>query len=254
MNVTTATLRPELAPGRAAGPEAATGAPTAPAVPVSGPDRPDGSPPSHGCLAEPQSGPVSLSERPTLSAGPGTLLRRPGGPRSTLPGVSAGTAPLVLNAPTLAAALGPLGRRPRDLTGPERETLTLLAQGHGAKGIARRLCVSDRTVKTRLSGAYEALGATNGAHAVALAHLRGLLDTEPVDASTNPRRLQILILVARGETNAGIGRALWVSEQTVKSHVGHLFVDLGAVSRPNLVHRGFGCGALGVARRDGDAS
>lgn len=151
-------------------------------------------------------------------------------------------APLRLNAPTLGQALGPLGRRPRDLTPRERAALTLLAEGHKADEAARRLGIAPATLKHRLGRVFDALGAANAAHAVALGHLRG------------DRRMQVLVLVARGLTNDEIGRELWLSASTAKSHVSGLLVDLGAGNRPHLVHRGFGCGALGVARRGGGPS
>lgn len=163
-------------------------------------------------------------------------------------------APLRLNAPTLGQALGPLGRRPRDLTPRERAALTLLAEGHKADEAARRLGIAPATLKHRLGRVFDALGAANAAHAVALGHLRGDLYAQPVDARTSRRRMQVLVLVARGLTNDEIGRELWLSASTAKSHVSGLLVDLGAGNRPHLVHRGFGCGALGVARRGGGPS
>jgi DNA-binding NarL/FixJ family response regulator len=43
------------------------------------------------------------------------------------------------------------------------------------------------------------------------------------------------MLVSRGMSNAGIGRALHVSESSVKSHVGHLLAKIGVADRVHLV-------------------
>ena len=45
------------------------------------------------------------------------------------------------------------------------------------------------------------------------------------------REVQVLIGVSRGLTNADIGRRLYLSDHTIKTHTGHLFRKLGA-SRP----------------------
>jgi two-component system, NarL family, nitrate/nitrite response regulator NarL len=56
--------------------------------------------------------------------------------------------------------------------------------------------------------------------------------------------VQVLIGVSRGLTNADIGRRLYLSDHTVKSHTGHLFRKLGAGDRADAVARGFRQGLL----------
>jgi two-component system, NarL family, response regulator YdfI len=63
----------------------------------------------------------------------------------------------------------------RSLTPREAEILTLLGDGLGNKEIARRLGISDHTVKTHLAAIYEKLGAANRAEAVATGLRRGLI-------------------------------------------------------------------------------
>ena len=56
----------------------------------------------------------------------------------------------------------------------------------------------------------------------------------PVEALT-ARELDVLELVARGATNRDVGRALHVSEATVKSHLLHVFTKLGVNDRTAAV-------------------
>ena len=49
------------------------------------------------------------------------------------------------------------------------------------------------------------------------------------------REVQVLIGMSRGLTNADIGRRLYLSDHTVKSHTGHLFRKLGAADRAQAV-------------------
>ena len=62
------------------------------------------------------------------------------------------------------------------LTDPQhRRVLELLADGRTAADIGRELFLSLDAVKSRQRRIYRDLGATNAAHAVHLAHQRGLL-------------------------------------------------------------------------------
>ena len=55
------------------------------------------------------------------------------------------------------------------LTLREVQVLECLAEGLGNKEIARRLSLSEETVKSHVSNIYEKLGASDRAHAVAIA-------------------------------------------------------------------------------------
>ncbi|HEX2105799.1 MAG TPA: response regulator transcription factor [Solirubrobacteraceae bacterium] len=62
-------------------------------------------------------------------------------------------------------------------------------------------------------------------------------DPEPAPARVEhrcpltPRELEILRAVAEGNTNARIGRQLWVTEQTVKFHLSNIYRKLGVSNR-----------------------
>ena len=72
--------------------------------------------------------------------------------------------------------------------------------------------------------------------------------TDQAPQVTNPtlgltrRELQVLQLVADGMANRQVGEALFVSEDTVKTHVRHVLAKLNATSRANAV-------AIGIRAR-----
>ncbi|GAA4193872.1 response regulator transcription factor [Streptosporangium oxazolinicum] len=57
----------------------------------------------------------------------------------------------------------------------------------------------------------------------------------PVAESLSPRETEVLSLVARGLTNAEIGRTLFISETTVKTHLLRVFGKLGVSDRTAAV-------------------
>ena len=61
------------------------------------------------------------------------------------------------------------------------------------------------------------------------------------------REVQVLIGVSRGLTNADIGRRLYLSDHTVKSHTGHLFRKLGAADRAQAVSHAWRLGLFAPA-------
>lgn len=58
------------------------------------------------------------------------------------------------------------------------------------------------------------------------------------------REAEVLALVAEGRTNREIGKALFLSEATVKSHLVHIFTKLGVGSRTAAVARARELGAI----------
>ncbi|MFF5179582.1 response regulator transcription factor [Micromonospora sp. NPDC000316] len=71
-------------------------------------------------------------------------------------------------------------------------------------------------------------------------------NTRPTRASIGltERELQVLLGMAEGKSNAEIGRELFVSEDTVKTHARRLFRKLGARDRAHAVAAGFRAGLV----------
>ena len=72
-----------------------------------------------------------------------------------------------------------------------------------------------------------------------VSHLR-----RPAVEPLSGRETEVLALVARGETNADIGRALFISEATVKTHLLRAFGKLGVSDRTAAVTRAIELGML----------
>ena len=87
-----------------------------------------------------------------------------------------------------------------------------------------------------------ARGETVLAPAVA-AKLVGRLRQPPAQPLT-PREREVLALVARGRANAEIGRALFISEATVKTHLVRVFGKLGVDDRTAAVTKAMAQGLL----------
>jgi DNA-binding CsgD family transcriptional regulator len=64
-------------------------------------------------------------------------------------------------------------------------------------------------------------------------------------ADLTPREREVLLLVARGQTNREVARTLWISPHTVRSHLEHVFEKLGVTSRAAAVARALGAGNAG---------
>jgi DNA-binding CsgD family transcriptional regulator len=61
-------------------------------------------------------------------------------------------------------------------------------------------------------------------------------DQSSIYEALSNRERQILLLVRKGLTNADIARDLFISENTVKSHVSRIFKKLGITRRRELIH------------------
>jgi DNA-binding NarL/FixJ family response regulator len=62
---------------------------------------------------------------------------------------------------------------------------------------------------------------------------------ERLDAELTRRELEVLAMLAEGETNARIAQRLVLSQDTVKTHVKHILRKLGVHNRSQAVSRYF---------------
>jgi DNA-binding NarL/FixJ family response regulator len=76
----------------------------------------------------------------------------------------------------LTARRGPGGAGPVELTPRETEVLTMVRQGLANKQIARRLGITERTVKAHLSSAFQRIGARDRTQAAIWAERNGIGD------------------------------------------------------------------------------
>ena len=71
----------------------------------------------------------------------------------------------------------------------------------------------------------------------------------PAAESLTPREVQVLAEVARGLTNADVGRSLYIGEATVKTHLLRIFGKLGVDDRTAAVTQAIERGILPSPRR-----
>ena len=67
----------------------------------------------------------------------------------------------------------------------------------------------------------------------------------PVDKTLSGREREVLTLVARGMSNREIAAKLFISEATVKTHLTHIYSNLGVKDRAAAVAAGYDRGILG---------
>jgi DNA-binding NarL/FixJ family response regulator len=111
-----------------------------------------------------------------LDAGALGYLLKESSPEELLGGIRSaarGESPL---APKAASELlaARAGRRDADLSGREREVLALVAEGLPNKLIARRLGISEKTVKAHLTRVFERIGVTDRTQAALWARRHGI--------------------------------------------------------------------------------
>ncbi|SEO68387.1 response regulator transcription factor [Trujillonella endophytica] len=96
-------------------------------------------------------------------------------------------------------------------------------------------------------GAHVAAPAWNGATPLAGSSptvVRAAVTREAAPVSLSMREMQVLTGMSQGKSNAQIGRELYLSEDTIKTHARRLFRKLGAKDRAEAVATGFRRGMM----------
>lgn len=130
------------------------------------------------------------------------------------------------------SVLDELARRP---TRPR--TLVLTSMGEDAR-IVRAVESGADGVLFKDSPASEILDAIRAVatgRTVLASDAAAKLQSAATRPSLSAREVEVLQLVARGTSNAAIGRELFISEATVKTHLQHCFDKLGAADRAHAV-------------------
>ncbi len=175
---------------------------------------------------------------------------------SALAGHAVGHAASGVHAPAVASAAGRRDR-PNIAVGPAADrTSHPLDTRNGGPGFAGSRGTVPGTGPVEMApvgarGALASVGATVRGSAAALPTLvpQQRMDLAAAGAPRPPslteRELQVLRGMADGKSNAEIGRELFVSEDTVKTHARRLFRKLGARDRAHAVASGFRTGLVG---------
>ena len=74
----------------------------------------------------------------------------------------------------------------------------------------------------------------------------GNADDEGIVEALTSREIQVMELMAEGQSNKAIGQRLGISDQTVKFHVAAISGKLGAVNRTDAVRRAIRRGIVSV--------
>ncbi|MEY9937340.1 DNA-binding NarL/FixJ family response regulator [Streptacidiphilus sp. MAP5-52] len=123
-----------------------------------------------------------------------------------------------------------------------RGIVAAVARGRTNEEIAEDLGLSRFTIKSHLSRIGARYGVTHRAGIVHAAYKRGDLAGLAPEPRTLPpladRERQVLDGMSRGLDNAAIGRELFISEDTVKTHARRLFRKLRARDRAHAVALG----------------
>jgi DNA-binding NarL/FixJ family response regulator len=106
----------------------------------------------------------------------------------------------------------------------------------------RKIIARYRDHQRRFEAAAAAVRRQNGAQAEVIPFTNAAV--RELGPKPTPREIEVLQLISDGLVNREIGERLYLSEETIKSHVRHLLVKLQARSRAHAVAVGFRRGLI----------
>ncbi|MGN6089830.1 MAG: response regulator [Actinomycetes bacterium] len=119
-------------------------------------------------------------------------------------------------------------------------TVLMMTLAEDVDGVARAVAAGARGYLVKDASREELATAVTSALAPVIPASRPG-STAPV---LTEREMQVLTGMSRGRSNAEIGRELYLSEDTIKTHARRLFRKLGAVDRAHAVAQGFRWGLV----------
>jgi DNA-binding NarL/FixJ family response regulator len=126
--------------------------------------------------------------------------------------------------------------------------VVMLTMGEDVEGVAAAVSAGARGYMVK-DASREETAAVLSLATTAPAHRSGTVVPLPVrphsdGPSLSEREVEVLEGMSRGKSNAQIGRELYLSEDTVKTHARRLFRKMGAADRAQAVALGFRWGLL----------
>lgn len=120
----------------------------------------------------------------------------------------------------------------------------MLTVSEDVDGVARAISAGARGYLVKDATRPEITAAVLGAVSGASRRRSPRPRTEEEVPTLTERELQVLTGMGRGRSNAEIGRELFLSEDTVKTHARRLFRKLSAADRAHAVAKGFRLGMV----------
>lgn len=123
----------------------------------------------------------------------------------------------------------------------EAQVVVGVAQGLSNAEIGEKVGIETNTVKTHLQRIYKKVGVAHRQGLVLWGYQSGRLmklpPPEPLPYGTRltSREVEMTIMVIKGLSNKEIGKRVFLSEDTVKTHLRRTFKKVGAKNRAHLI-------------------
>jgi len=121
--------------------------------------------------------------------------------------------------------------------GAALEDAAVLAARRGELAVARRALASAMLAYEELGASWDIRRASARLRPFGIRRRRGSYQVRPASgwAALTPTELKVASLVARGRSNPDIATEMFLSRNTVQTHVSHILMKLDARSRAEIV-------------------